>query len=683
MLGQRLDEVLPLADVGRLASAHTELAPDGDSISVVERLMPENRWLELTARRTGEGATVTVQSLDPGARREAVLHGLHGVTRRLFGAETKEAVAALACEATRDVLGLEAAVVRLHDAGELRLTAKTDAVSDLMPERPTYAADEGIAGAAFESGQPQIRTELDDERFGAIRSSMCLPLGRHGTLSIGSVAPNAFDEDDVALANLISTTVTTALDRTERERQLRRREAVLESVRGMLFVLDADQKVDYLTDSLAERLGASRAELAGRHVVEFIDITDFYRADSLFEAIEATDDGVSLPMQITPVEGEPFHAEVELSRLAGAEETVVGVIEDRSALVETRDDLERERERLWTLFENLPDPVVETEHVDGMPVIRTVNDAFSEVFGHDPDAVVDRPLDDVLVPPADERGAGPEAETINQRVDEGEVTGEKVRRETVNGSRSFLFRGIPYTQGGDTRAFAIYTDVTDIERREHHAKVLDRLLRHNLRNELGLILGYAENIAASAPEPGLRSDVESLVQVAEELVELSDTAKRIRHIIDSPDADRVSVSIDDLFVGVAAETTEQFPTLDIETRSSEPSLAVRADEHLRIALEELVENVAVHGGNSVVLRAEPVPAVPESWVDIRVIDDGPGIPAAERDAVTGERSITQLDHGSGLGLWLVRWAVESVGGDLAFEQAEDQTVVRLRLRRDT
>ena len=51
-------------------------------------------------------------------------------------------------------------------------------------------------------------------------------------------------------------------------------------------------------------------------------------------------------------------------------------------------------------------------------------------------------------------------------------------------------------------------------------------------------------------------------------------------------------------------------------------------------------------------------------VTIRVADNGPGIDEEEYAAV--ERGTeTQLDHASGLGLWLIRWGASIAGGSVS------------------
>ena len=683
LLHRPLASALPWADVDRLRRTDDLDADDG-TLSTVERLMPTNRWLKLTAHPAGTGSTITVRPLAADERRRVVLDRLHGVTRRLFAAKTPEAVAEIACEATRDVLGLKVVTVRLYDPVEdsLVVAAKTDAVDDLMPERSTYAAGESVSGSVYEEGTPRVSLDLTDERFGDVRSSISLPLGEHGVLSIGATAPEAFDDGDLSLARLLSTTVTAALDRADREARLHRREAMLESIEGMVFALDADRIVEYVSEPLVDRLGANRDDLIGTHVVEFVDVAEFYRTESRLEDAETA----SADIEIEPVEGESFPAHVELSKLRqhGDEGSLVGVVEDRSALAATREDLRREHERLWTLFENLPDPVVDAEHVEDGPVVRAANDAFAEVFDCDREAIVGEPIDEILASPAGDAVGSMPPDAINEQVRDGEVTGAKVRRETARGARTFLFRGIPYAENGAVRAFGIYTDVTEIERRERHVKVLDRLLRHNLRNDLGLVIGRAENVRDRIDDPETRAEAAALVEAAHGLIELSDTAKRIRRIIEEPAAERSAIPVPELFETVAADARAQFPEATVRTRPAD-DIAVLATPDLRVALGELVENGIVHGSDdpTVELRAEPFAPAPTEWVDLLVVDDGPGIPETERAAVTGDRDITQLEHGSGLGLWLVRWAVESVGGDLGFERRGGRTVVRLRLRRGT
>jgi signal transduction histidine kinase len=94
-------------------------------------------------------------------------------------------------------------------------------------------------------------------------------------------------------------------------------------------------------------------------------------------------------------------------------------------------------------------------------------------------------------------------------------------------------------------------------------------------------------------------------------------------------------------------------------------------------LRNLVENAVEHNDG------DPHVTVTTSLADgalvLAVADDGPGLPEGER-AVLRSRKETPLRHSSGLGLWLVSWGVETMGGSVSVDcPADGGTVVRLEI----
>lgn len=137
---------------------------------------------------------------------------------------------------------------------------------------------------------------------------------------------------------------------------------------------------------------------------------------------------------------------------------------------------------------------------------------------------------------------------------------------------------------------------------------------------------------------------------------------------------------------------ESWPEADIEVTGPD-SLPVQADERLQAAVTELVDNAVEHyagpprsdvDGTAIddgpTVRLTATPAGADGWVTIAVADDGPGIPETERWVLTGESEITQLSHSRGLGLWLVKWTVESFGGDIDITTGDGGSVVTIRLK---
>lgn len=205
--------------------------------------------------------------------------------------------------------------------------------------------------------------------------------------------------------------------------------------------------------------------------------------------------------------------------------------------------------------------------------------------------------------------------------------------------------------------------------------VLNRVLRHNIRNDMNVILGYAENLKGNL-NASQRETLEEIRAKATEVVNLSTSARQIGTI----DGDVTGEPID--LVGVieerAAVLRETHPGAEITIDVPEEAW-VHADPLLRSVVDHLVENAIIHNDQ------EPVVGITvgrsADQVELRVADNGPGIPAEEFEVLNKEEE-TPLRHGDGLGLWLVKWFVESYDGELAFDRNDPRgTVVVVRLGR--
>jgi signal transduction histidine kinase len=70
-----------------------------------------------------------------------------------------------------------------------------------------------------------------------------------------------------------------------------------------------------------------------------------------------------------------------------------------------------------------------------------------------------------------------------------------------------------------------------------------------------------------------------------------------------------------------------------------------------------------------------------NWIDVSVVDDGPGLPQDEKQVTEMDATATQLSHGSGMGLWTVSQATRAFGGEMSIESRDgDGTTVTLHLK---
>lgn len=145
---------------------------------------------------------------------------------------------------------------------------------------------------------------------------------------------------------------------------------------------------------------------------------------------------------------------------------------------EAKQQVNTERQRFRSLFDELTQPAVEVEYNEGDPVVRTVNIAFENVFGYSATEIVGQSLDAAIVPEHNRETAS----RINQRFQSSkQLNSQEVTRQTDTGLREFLIQTAPFDDrsGG----FVIYTDITERKQREEKLSALHDVAEELARSE--------------------------------------------------------------------------------------------------------------------------------------------------------------------------------------------------------
>ena len=207
----------------------------------------------------------------------------------------------------------------------------------------------------------------------------------------------------------------------------------------------------------------------------------------------------------------------------------------------------------------------------------------------------------------------------------------------------------------------------EVERyeRELHLDVLERVLRHNLRNSLTVIQGFLE--ARERPDAGdeFTATVEREV---DSLLDLSRKSQLLREAFQDPKA-LAQLDLQEEIETVVGEIEAEYPEADIQFEST-GLRTVRAHPRLGRAIYELLDNAVVHSHQEqpqVTIEVED-----GAYVCLDVVDEGAGFPDAERQVLNKGEPITQMSHTSGLGLWLVRTIVQRSQGRLAIRETADR-----------
>lgn len=239
--------------------------------------------------------------------------------------------------------------------------------------------------------------------------------------------------------------------------------------------------------------------------------------------------------------------------------------------------------------------------------------------------------------------------------------------ETTTGRRQFEVRRRSLSDSRGTLVGYAYRlrDVTDRQTREQRLEVLNRVLRHNLRNDLDAIRGFAEQLRAT--DAGADLDAARLAgtirRTATDLAELGATVERADRIHSQGPPERTRIELVELAESVAADAEDG--TVTVRPESGTVGLTTDGAV-LRTVLAELVNNAIEHSDSddpAVEIALETT----DDGASIEVRDTGPGIPDREQTVLL-EGEETPLQHGSGVGLWLVHWGVTRLGGTLSFTE---------------
>lgn len=227
---------------------------------------------------------------------------------------------------------------------------------------------------------------------------------------------------------------------------------------------------------------------------------------------------------------------------------------------------------------------------------------------------------------------------------------------------------------GDVMGYTIiYRDVSEKQRQEQRITVLNRILRHNLRNELAVVEGHVSRLAHVDDPERRRKHVDEVRTAIDEIIDISGKAQAVeRHLdVEAHTVERLSIA--ELLSAVVerVRTPEVSITLDVDNEAT----VVTYHDQLMIVLENLVENAIEHT-DSPEPQVRVAATCDRTGATFTITDNGPGIPDHELEALdSGEHS--QLYHGSGLGLWLVNWVVDVLDGEIDFSVDDEGTTVRV------
>lgn len=200
--------------------------------------------------------------------------------------------------------------------------------------------------------------------------------------------------------------------------------------------------------------------------------------------------------------------------------------------------------------------------------------------------------------------------------------------------------------------------------RNEHLTVLNKMLRHDIRNDLQLVLGYLGELDEVVDDEAIDLLVTAR-EATENAVDITDIAGDIVSAVVDTDGNSASVPFAPTVRRQTEEIASAYPNATVTINGSIPEIDVSGSELFGTVVRNLITNGIKHND-----RANPKivvsTSVDDDHANLRVADNGPGISDERKRRIFGEGE-SGTSGGSGIGLYLVKAFVERHDGDVDIE----------------
>jgi PAS domain S-box-containing protein len=433
---------------------------------------------------------------------------------------------------------------------------------------------------------------------------------------------------------------------------------------------DGDQELRYVNDAFLEMTGYDRDEVLGRNC-RFLQGPET-EAEPVRELRRAIDEqrSVSVLLRNYRRSGEQFWNALEISPVYGEDGVThyVGFQEDVTERVERTQLLQRYEEMVTAAG----DPIYALDEALDFTLLNDATEAFSaksepeilgshvsSVFGPDHAEVLGAAALNLTESGTDEMTVGTVVEDVNGRPRRFQTTVAVLPTEEFEG------------------VVCVSRDITEDRERESRLSVLDRVLRHNLRNKLMVMLAQVEQIQNHSGDDAVLDAAGAIERAGEELLDLAETAREFKQTVDPAEDDAVgTVDIGVHLAHAVEEARLEHQGVTIAAAVPTPLWAT-AHDSFELAMTELLE-LAATAGEGVAVTVDVTVDREDGTAAITVRHDGTSLPDVELEALnTGVES--ELQHTQGLGLWFVRWTATNSGGTFDISDTGPGTEVVLTL----
>ncbi|MFB6242654.1 MAG: PAS domain S-box protein, partial [Halobaculum sp.] len=368
---------------------------------------------------------------------------------------------------------------------------------------------------------------------------------------------------------------------------------------------------------------------------------------------------------------------------SGEPSRILGVQTDITDRKESQQAVEQARRQLRQIVDLVPDPLYVKNRDDE---VLLSNEANAELHGLTPDETEGRREREIESTVENIENFDPYRQREMEVIESGspatfqeELTGPDGRRYVFQTTR------IPFeTADGDEDAVLGYArDVTELkvyeqeleatkqtlaasneklEQTNDDLETLNRILRHDVRNDAVVLARFGRKLEQHVDEDG-REHLQQLLQRAEHIRDLTTGLRDLMQTTLEDQRNLRPIRLDTVLEAQIRDVSDAYENAVVTVAGDLPQVSVRADRMLASVFGNVLQNAVQHNDSDVPKVTVSVEER-EHRTEVRISDNGPGIPDDIADDIFGKGEHGLESKGTGIGLYLVSQLLEAYGGDI-------------------
>jgi PAS domain S-box-containing protein len=427
-----------------------------------------------------------------------------------------------------------------------------------------------------------------------------------------------------------------------------------------VWALDNDSLTVFVNPRMAKMLGYSESEMIGKNLVTFLEKSDSNLAKHNLEECKLGNQG-RCEFEFIQKDGTHMNANIAASSIrddAGNSIGTLALVADITERKKTEESLKKSEQKYREFANSLPEIVFEA---DDKGKITFENKQAVEIIGYSKDELQQMNVFEFLIPEDRQKAV----ENIQKRIQGEKSSGSEFMFLKKDGG---TFPGLVFSEkilleDGKLGLRGVIVNISQLKKAEEQLKeerkrielineklrVVGSLTRHDVRNKLSTVTGYAYILKKKhADQADIVDGLGKMEQAVKETVRIFDFAKMYEQLgIEDLTPINVEAKLNEACTLFSGST----PTIINECRG----LTILADSFLRQLFYNFIDNTRKYGKKTTTIRVY-YEKTDQDNLKLVYEDDGVGVPFENKQHLFKEGFST--GGSTGFGLFLTKKMIE-------------------------